>query len=1059
MMAQTRRVLMLAPHPDDEVLGCSALIAQALNEGAALRVVVVSDGAGGGDAAVRREEVLAGLGVLGVPATAVDFWNEPDGAIPLRGPILARYRQLVRDWAPTQLALPAPGEAHPDHRRVTRGALAALTDNWRGELVFYETTTPLVQCSRVLPLDLTAKLAALRCHASQCARYDYAAHAQGMALLRGASIGVAAAEGYLAFGWDGSAQNFFEQRPLVSLIMRADCVALASVALASVRAQAYDQLEVVLVWHGDDPLPAFASFHDLAIRVIRGPGPRAANLNAGVDAAQGAMIGFLDQDDVLLPDHCALLLAELMADATCDIAYGDAWLCHCRVADDGAVTVLSRVPMAGRDPVPGRLLLGNHVPFHALLMRRSVAQRQRFNTALEAYEDWEFLALAELGGARMSRVAEPVCEYRVYPQDGEADDLATIHARKGYPAARPAVLASLFAALDLPAFEQLVAFATDHEARAAHHAGRAEALQRERDGAVARASALEARLAALATWADRLCAPWPSVDPLLRLAGAAFGDGAVFAVIMPVCDPEPAHLIEAVHSVMAQVYGCWQLCIADDASTRADVQAVLSGLAREASHDPRLRLVRRAARGGIVAASQSALALAGPDASWLAFVDHDDVLAPDALLELAAAVRASPDLTAVYSDSRTIDANGNRINTYAKPDWSPETLLHVNYINHLTVVRRDAFEAVGGLRSGLDGSQDWDLWLRLSRCADFSQLHVARPLYDWRAASGSLATGADAKPYAMPAACRAVAEHLGVRLGQPVETRAATPNHGVVSCWSGALQPMTVVIPTHRNREGIRRLVEDLARQDYPELAVVVVANRVADAPMQALLRSLPQRPGWRVIEDDRPFNWAALNNRAVRQCVTPWLLFLNDDVSLGGSDWLRGLVRYLALDAAVGVVGARLDYPSSQGAGVQHDGVVTDPEWVAANITAASQDGGFGMPRNVAAVTGACLLSPRAVFDRCGGFDERFAESFNDVDYCLMARRVGYRVVQASDMIACHDESKTRGEIADPVRRARLFAERDLMRAKWGAFLRDPHRLHYQRRYALSRVAAFDHD
>jgi LmbE family N-acetylglucosaminyl deacetylase len=187
------RCLVFAPHPDDEILGCAALLARSREKGDPVRVIVVSNGALAGAPAQREAESRAGLDCLGVED--VDFWAEPDGALPLSGAIQKKYQETVRAWRPSHIALPSPYESHPDHRRLTRGLLTALEGQWQGDLLFYETLTPLAHPNRFEPLDLQLKLNALSCHASQIVQFDYLAHAKGLATVRGASLRQEAAEG------------------------------------------------------------------------------------------------------------------------------------------------------------------------------------------------------------------------------------------------------------------------------------------------------------------------------------------------------------------------------------------------------------------------------------------------------------------------------------------------------------------------------------------------------------------------------------------------------------------------------------------------------------------------------------------------------------------------------------------------------------------------------------------------------------------------------------------------------------------------------------------------
>jgi GT2 family glycosyltransferase/LmbE family N-acetylglucosaminyl deacetylase len=1034
------RLLVMAPHPGDEILGCGGLIRQCVEAGERVRVIIVTDGAAGGDPALRAAEATAGLALLG--AAPPEFWHLPDGALPLGGAIRERYRAAAGSFGPTHLALPAPGEMHPDHRRLTRGLLTALAGHWQGELLFYESATPLSHPNRIYAIDGEAKLAALACHASRQAGGDCAAHARGMACMRGAAVAAPAGEAFLAYDWDGSPQNFFTQRPLISVVIRGDDRGFLRHALASLRLQSYDQLEAIIVWHGPDPLPDPEEAPDLDLTILRGPGPRSANLNAGLAAARGAYVAFLDQDDILLPTHLELLLAELQADPDLDIAYGDCRLVACRAGGNGITTHGTR-QIFDREYRPGRLLSGNHIPLHSFLCLLRFARRIGFDESLEAYEDWDFLARAELAGATFRRVPEVVCEYRIYPEEGEEQTLEAVHARKGFIPWGERVAARLLSPGEPAGAALRARMAAGLEAELEEARRELAVLREERDTARAELALLRDGLARSAAWAD-------------LPAGRALHDGPVISVLLPVCDPEPALLAEAIRSVEQQGYPRWQLCIVDDAGADPRIAALLDQLETRAAADRRIRISRRRERGGIAAATRTAAGLA--DGAWLAFLDHDDRLAPDALLEIAAAAWRQPELTALYTDSRTIDLAGGLLHEFRKPDWSPETLLHLNYINHLTAVRRDAWEEAGGVRGCCEGSQDWDLWLRISRLPGFRAAHVARPLYDWRATPDSTAyRGVSAKPYALAAACRGVADHLAARGFTGVAVTPADPAPGVRLTWDAALLPLTAIVPTHANPDDLGRLLAGLAAADYPAgLRVIIVAHRVGDRATELLLADASRRAGWEVMTDGRPFNWSALNNAAAARAATPWLLFLNDDTELPAPDTLCRLCRYLTLSPETGAVGARLLYPPEQGGGVQHDGIITDPGWVAANLGEAHRGAHLmEVPRNVSAVTGACLLTTAEAFRRVGGLDERLASSFNDVDYCLRLRRAGYRILQASDVVLLHRESQTRGAPESGEAQRRLREEADLMRGQWGEFLRERYQMLYRHHCAGTHICA----
>jgi GT2 family glycosyltransferase len=390
-----------------------------------------------------------------------------------------------------------------------------------------------------------------------------------------------------------------------------------------------------------------------------------------------------------------------------------------------------------------------------------------------------------------------------------------------------------------------------------------------------------------------------------------------------------------------------------------------------------------------------------------------------------------------------IDRAGRLLHVYHKPDWSPETLLHHNFVNHLTVVQRDLVLQLGGLIQAFEGSQDWDMLLRLSEVLDVLEIrHIRIPLYAWRAAEQSVAYRSTAKPKAFDAGMRAVTAHLQRKaLKQP--RCIVNPNGpGVSSDWDATQRTVEIIIPTHNNLEGLKVCIDGiLTGTDYPYVKLSVIANRCSSLEIGAYLKSLVADCGINLVINDRPFNWAALNNSVAMQSDADLLLFMNDDVEIQNRDWLTLMNRHFELDG-IGIVGATLFYPHGE---LQHNGIHTDPVSVADNIRSTGAYGEFSVTRNVAAVTGACLLVAHNVFDEVGGFDERFAVNYNDVDFCLAARYRGYRVVQAADVVLVHHESVSRGAIDTPEKTSQMQKELALMRDKWGDFLFDPYGSGYE--------------
>ncbi|MFC4161802.1 glycosyltransferase [Chitinimonas lacunae] len=1043
-----RRWLVLSPHPDDEVLGCGGLLALEAAADSEITVIVISDGGAGlaphTTVSDRQQESRAGLAALGVET--VEFWDYRDGAIPIDGEIAQRYRAAIERWQPDCLLLPATSEAHDDHRRVCRGVLNALTGVWQGELWFYETIQPNPTVNR--HLDISAvypkKLAALQCHHSQLGFYDYSGHIDALSRLRGVACGAARAEAYLNFLWDGSPQRFFENRPLISVVVRARDPQFLVNALASLQNQTYDQLEVVLVWFGEGE-PDLSGFGLLACRVIAGKPSRSHNLNLGVAAARGEYIAFLDEDDVVYPDHYAALLGELHSESGLDLVYAGCRVRRCRREADGSVSPAESLGEKNLPFSAERLRLGNFIPLHALLCRTAVLRRYRFDESLEAYEDWDLLARLVDDRLRFGHLDLIGCEYRLYGEEGQ--DEAALHQAKGYAPWEEVVRSRIAERLDGAGLKGLRDWINRLEGElGAMRQGAARLVQEleQTQQALQQAERNQRQIAATAAalgWFD-------GADELpLRCAAAALARrGPRFSVILPVCDTPPHYLAEALQSLANQYYDNWQLCLIDDGSTRTDTWAVVENWLADPRQASRTRWRRRSERGGIVAASNDGLDLVQGD--WVAYLDHDDRLSPQAFLEMALALAAQPQARLVYTDSRTIDANGAVLNIYHKPDWSPELVLSMNYLNHLTVVEAALLRELGGLRQAFHGSQDFDLILRLAARLNSEQVvHIERPCYDWRAAPGSVAYAMSAKPWAQAAAVSALEAHFAAR-GLTAQAGWQADYPGVYAEWSVDWQPIRVVIPTHRHLTGLQRCLNGLCHgTDYPALHITVVANRAEPALRAWLDHFAGSEPRLQVIDDDRPFNWSAINNRAVSHSEEPWILWLNDDIEMLEPNWLKHMARWLALDA-VGAVGATLSFPDG---GLQHNGIVTSTDFIASNIDEWGSRRELAASRNVSAVTGACMLVRRSAWEDAGGFDEQLAVSYNDVDHCLALRAMGWRVVQAVDAKLIHAESSTRGRTAedDPQWRAEIVYMRD----KWGEALRERYHSRYEVLMQTTRV------
>jgi O-antigen biosynthesis protein len=514
------------------------------------------------------------------------------------------------------------------------------------------------------------------------------------------------------------------------------------------------------------------------------------------------------------------------------------------------------------------------------------------------------------------------------------------------------------------------------------------------------------------------------------------------SVLLPVYNPDLRFLEAAIASVEKQIYQRWELCIADDASTDATVRPFLERKGRE---DHRIKLIFRERNGHISACTNSALQLA--TGAWCALLDQDDAFAEAALAQVALEIEQHPDAGVIYSDEDKIDEADSRSNPFFKTDWNPELFLGQNYINHLGVYRTELLRSIGGFREGFEGSQDYDLAMRCVEQLRAEQVrHIPRVLYHWRAAAGSLAATRDAKPYAKEAARRAIGEHLQrSEIAARVEPSPENiESHRVIYELPDPPPLVSIVIPT---RDRVELLEECLTSihgfTDYPSVELIIVDNGSVEPAAREFLRTIEQQPGTRVVADDGPFNFSRLINRGAAAAKGDVLAFLNNDIEANEGGWLSEMVSH-AVRAEVGAVGARLWYPDET---LQHGGVILGLGGVAGHAFTKIPRGHAGyfnrafLQQNCAAVTGACMVTRKIVFEELGGFNERdLGINFNDIDYCLRARARGWQIVWTPYANLIHAESGSRGHHRDAKEQAQFFREATYMQETYGnALLHDP--------------------
>jgi GT2 family glycosyltransferase len=492
----------------------------------------------------------------------------------------------------------------------------------------------------------------------------------------------------------------------------------------------------------------------------------------------------------------------------------------------------------------------------------------------------------------------------------------------------------------------------------------------------------------------------------------------LISVVMPVHDPDLDHLKLAIASVEAQFYPNWELCIADDVSKNP---AISSFLADYAARSKRLRFGRLERSGQIAGTTNAAIALARGD--FLAFLDHDDELTPDALLEIATLLHDNPDTDLIYSDHDILGIDGRRRFPSFKPDWSPELLLSYMYFGHLKVYRAALVRSVGGLRAGFEGSADYDLALRLVERTERIR-HIPQILYHWRAAPSSMARTSETKPQSFEAGRRALEEALRRRGIEGVAEQPSFAERAKLGLYKIHFRstkhiPVTIIIPTRDKIDLLRSCVESIEQKTtHISYEILIIDNESRDPEtLNYFAQSCHQVISF---ENSGVFNFAAMMNLGVEQTQTEYFVLLNNDTLVINSEWLDELIGYGELPG-VGAVGAKLLYPDGR---IQHAGVILGTHGLTGHAFQPRRDADDQLEyqayahvaRNYLAVTAACMLSRKTVFTEVGGFNDRDLKvAWNDVDYCLRLREKGYRVVFNPYATLYHLESQSRGDDKNP--------------------------------------------
>lgn len=525
----------------------------------------------------------------------------------------------------------------------------------------------------------------------------------------------------------------------------------------------------------------------------------------------------------------------------------------------------------------------------------------------------------------------------------------------------------------------------------------------------------------------------------MRAHQADFVRQPLISVLMPTCNPKLAFLMAAIESVRHQIYPHWELCIADDASTDPAVRPLLERYTRD---DSRIKVVYRPQNGGISAASNSALELVSGE--WVALLEHDDLLTEHALFWVAHSINKNPELQLIYTDEDKLDEAGIRSEPYFKCDWNRDLFYSNNLLTHLTLYRADLIRSIDGFRLGLEGAHDYDLALRcIEKISESNIHHIPRVLYHGRMQAQSTAYLDEANQSAMLAGVSALNQHLQ-RLN--IKAGAFVTQHGFrIRYQLPAVPPrVSLIIPTRNGLTLMRQCIQSiLQKTDYPNYEIIIVDNGSDDVNILEYFEHLSHNPLIRILRDDGPFNYSALNNAAVLQSEGDLIGMINNDIEVISPDWLSEMVSH-ALRPGVGAVGAKLWYPDDT---LQHGGVVLGIGGVAGHVfrrLPKNKHGYFNRAaiiQSYSAVTAACLLVQKNIYKQIKGLNETDLKiTFNDVDFCLRLGEAGYHNVWTPFAELYHHESASRGNENTKEKQARAWNEFNYMKARWGnQLMNDP--------------------
>lgn len=546
--------------------------------------------------------------------------------------------------------------------------------------------------------------------------------------------------------------------------------------------------------------------------------------------------------------------------------------------------------------------------------------------------------------------------------------------------------------------------------------------------------------------------PWyeayaPDDETLNRQRKHSFAYAPLISVAVPAYQTPPKFLREMIESLLAQTYENWELCIANGSPDDQEMGQILK---EYAARDPRVRFKNLTENLGIAENTNAALEMA--QGEFVGLLDHDDLLAPNALYEIVLALGKDREIDAVYTDEDKVTMElDEHFQPHLKPDFNLDLLRSNNYICHFFVVRRSVADKAGGFKKEFDGAQDYDF---IFRCVENSRKvgHVPEILYHWRTHKASTADNPVSKMYAYDAGKRAIEAHLKRTGVEGIVSH--TPDLGFYRVqYPVQDKPLvSIIIPNKDEKETLEACLESIREKtEYENYEIIIIENNSTTDEIFRYYKQLSKEPGIRLLRWKKEFNYSAINNYGVRMAKGEYLLFLNNDVTVITKGWIKEMLG-VCQRQEVGAVGVKLIYPDNT---IQHAGCVVGMGGIAGHMFTdmpANRTGYLhkaSLLQDMSAVTAACMMIKKSVFEEAGGFSEKLAVAFNDVDLCLKVNQGGHLVVYDPYVQLYHMESKSRGTEDSIEKVARFQNEIEYMRSQWITILKkgDPY---YNKNFSL---------